>query len=73
MSEENTPKGAGMFWVTMLAMVGGLGLAAFGSINSNMALFIVGVVILLAAPVAMRALRAQPVHDHSVEEEPSET
>lgn len=73
MSEETTPKGAGLFWVTMLMMVGGLGLAAFGSINSNMALFIVGVVILLAAPVAMRAMRAQPVDDHSTDESTSET
>ena len=50
-------------WVPWVMALGGLGLAAWGSINSIMPAFIAGVVVLFGSPLVSRALIAQGAAD----------
>lgn len=52
-----------LVWVPWVMALGGLGLAAWGSINSNMAAFIAGAVILFGSPLVSRALVSQMADD----------
>jgi len=48
-----------LMWLPWVLALGGLGLAAWGSINSVMAAFVAGLVVLFGSPVVSRALISQ--------------
>lgn len=60
MSVENAPKKSGLpVWLPWVMALGGLGLAAWGSLNNNMAGFVAGVVVLFGSTLVSRALVSQ--------------
>ena len=64
MSADNVGNKRGIpVWVPWVMALGGLGLAAWGSINSNMAAFIAGVVVLFGSPLVSRMVLAQAAGD----------
>ena len=63
MSADQTHEKPRLIWVPWVVAFGGLGLAIWGSINSNMPAFIAGVVVLFGSTLASRALVSRGAAD----------